>query len=136
MRIMPFLKFTLADFLGGKVGKTYQPVWNDVRSCAAFRSPSIPMKNFSAQPHIVPIKDIIISKRHRHDLGNIVELGHSINELGLLHPVVIRSDGTLIADARCLAACQHLGWEAVPVAVVDIDEIAKGEFARNARRSH
>jgi hypothetical protein len=35
------------------------------------------------------------------------------NGLGLLHPVVIRHDGALIAGERRLAACKELGWETV-----------------------
>jgi hypothetical protein len=39
------------------------------------------------------IADIIIGIRHRRGLGDIDSLARSIAEVGLLHPVVIRSDG-------------------------------------------
>ena len=81
-----------------------------------------------------PICKIKIGERHRRDLGDIDELAASIANVGLLHPVVITPDGTLIAGQRRLAACKKLGWLTVPVHIVDIGEIARGEFAENAYR--
>jgi ParB-like chromosome segregation protein Spo0J len=46
----------------------------------------------------------------------------------------IRPDGTLIAGARRLAAAKQLGWTEVPVRVVDLTEIVRGEYAENAHR--
>jgi hypothetical protein len=80
------------------------------------------------------IADIRIGKRHRKDVGDISGLAASMGEIGLLHPVVIRPDGTLIAGARRLAACKSLGWKEVPVNVVPIDDIVLGEYAENAYR--
>jgi ParB family chromosome partitioning protein len=80
------------------------------------------------------IKDIIVGDRHRRDLGDVDSLARSIDQIGLLHPVVVRSDGTLVAGERRLAACQQLGWTEIPATIVDLDEIAKGEFAENAIR--
>jgi N6-adenosine-specific RNA methylase IME4 len=81
-----------------------------------------------------PVAEIIIGIRHRRNLGDIDSLARSIAELGLLHPIVIRPDGVLIAGERRLAACKLLGWQAVPVTVVDLGEIARGELAENAER--
>jgi N6-adenosine-specific RNA methylase IME4 len=81
-----------------------------------------------------PITDIRIGHRHRKDAGDIRQLAASIAELGLLHPVVISPDCTLIAGERRLTACKSLGWTDIPVTVVDIDEIVRGEFAENACR--
>lgn len=77
---------------------------------------------------------IIIGERHRWDLGNIDSLARSIAELGLLHPIVIKPDGTLIAGERRLAACRQLGWDYISVTVVDLGQIVRGEFAENAER--
>ena len=44
-----------------------------------------------------PISAIQVGKRHRKDLGDIRALARSIQEIGLLHPVVIRPDRKLIA---------------------------------------
>ena len=92
------------------------------------------MKTAEIKPHAVPITDVIVGNRHRHDLGNIAELAHSIEELGLIHPVVVRPDSTLIIGVRRLAACRYLGWEEVPVTVLDLEQIVRGEFAENAYR--
>jgi ParB family transcriptional regulator, chromosome partitioning protein len=80
------------------------------------------------------IADIIIGIRHRRDVGDIDSLARSIAEVGLLHPIVIRPDGVLIAGERRLAACKALGWSEIPVTVVDLGEVARGELAENAER--
>jgi N6-adenosine-specific RNA methylase IME4 len=80
------------------------------------------------------IGEILIGDRTRRQLGDIAELAASIAEVGLLHPVVIHPDGTLIAGERRLEACKHLDWERVPVTVVDIAQLARGEYAENAFR--
>ena len=86
------------------------------------------------RPRRAPIAKIHIGKRHRRDLGDVDGLAASIAELGLLHPVVIGPDGALIAGERRLEACKALGWTHVPVTVVELHKIARGEFAENAVR--
>jgi N6-adenosine-specific RNA methylase IME4 len=80
------------------------------------------------------ISSIVTGIRHRKDLGDVDGLARSINEIGLLHPIVIRPDNTLIAGERRLAACKSLGWSNIPVTVVDLAEVVRGEFAENAIR--
>jgi hypothetical protein len=92
------------------------------------------MKRVDVKPHTIPIEDVLVGSRHRRDLGNIAEFARSIEEVGLLHPIVIRPDGTLIAGERRLEAAKALGWESIPVNVVDLTEIVRGEFAENAMR--
>jgi N6-adenosine-specific RNA methylase IME4 len=65
-------------------------------------------------------------------MGDIASLAGSMAELGLLQPIVVRPDGILIAGR--LRAAERLGWETIRVTVVDLDEIARGEFAENAVR--
>ena len=64
------------------------------------------------------IDEIIVGKRHRRDLGDVASLAASIGDLGLLHPIVIRPDGLLLAGRRRLEACRSLGWESVPVTII------------------
>jgi N6-adenosine-specific RNA methylase IME4 len=90
--------------------------------------------NRNETPTTRPIRVIKIGNRHRHDLGNVGPLAASIADVGLLHPVVITPDGTLIAGARRIAACQQLGWSEIRVTVVNLDDIVRGEFAENAHR--
>ena len=82
----------------------------------------------------MPIADIKVGQRHRRDMGDIDGLARSIDELGLLHPVVVTPDGTLIAGERRLRAFQLLERDSIPVTVVDLDKIARGEHAENAHR--
>ena len=44
----------------------------------------------------MPHRRIRIGNRHRHDLGNLTTLANSIDDVGLLHPVVVHPDGRLI----------------------------------------
>src|SRR5262249_10547715 len=75
-----------------------------------------------------------VGKRHRKDMGDLDALVASIREIGLLHPVVIRPNGALIAGERRLHAAKALGWETTPVRMLDLDDIVRGEFAENAHR--
>lgn len=55
------------------------------------------------------------------------ELTESVKSHGLLQPLLVTPDGTVIAGHRRLAACQIAGIEDVPVIVKDIDETAQLE---------
>jgi N6-adenosine-specific RNA methylase IME4 len=81
-----------------------------------------------------PVNSIIVGERHRRDLGDLKSLAESIEEVGLLHPVVVTPDGTLIAGQRRLAALERLGHEDVPVTVIDLDEVILGEQHENLVR--
>jgi len=61
------------------------------------------------------IADISIGRRHRKDLGDIDALAASIDNLGLLHPIVILPDNKLVVGERRLAAFKKLGRETIPV---------------------
>jgi N6-adenosine-specific RNA methylase IME4 len=77
------------------------------------------------------IADIKIGERHRKDFGDVGGLARNIAEIGLLHPPVVRPDGTLIAGERRLKALQLLGHTDTPVYVLDLDRVARGEYAEN-----
>jgi hypothetical protein len=80
------------------------------------------------------ISTIKIGQRHRRDMGDIESLAASIGDITLLHPIVVNENNELIAGERRLAACKKLGWEEVPVTVVNIDAVVRGEFAENTTR--
>ena len=46
------------------------------------------------------IRKIKVPNRYRKSLGDIESLAANIKELGLLHPIVVRPDGRLIAGER------------------------------------
>lgn len=88
----------------------------------------------------LPIGSIVVGKRHRRTFGNLESLAASIDELGVLHPPVVRPVGDkyeLVAGERRLRAMRLLGWDEVPVTVVTLDDdealIAEGaeNFARD-----
>jgi ParB family chromosome partitioning protein len=66
----------------------------------------------------VLLEEIKVGERSRKDMGDVQALADSIREVGLLHPIVIAPDKTLIAGQRRLEAVKLLGWEQVPVRVV------------------
>lgn len=80
------------------------------------------------------IADIRKNGRHRKDLGDIASLADSIKNIGLLHPVVVQPDGTLIAGERRLEAVKLLGWDKIPVRVIDLPSIVRGEHDENVFR--
>ncbi len=65
----------------------------------------------------MPIADIKVGIRHRKDMGDIAGLAASIADIGLINPVTVAPDGTLLAGERRLEACKKLGWDRVPVTV-------------------
>jgi N6-adenosine-specific RNA methylase IME4 len=67
-------------------------------------------------------------------MGDIDGLAASIRELSLLHPVVITPAGVLIAGERRLRAAQLLGWCEIPVTIIDLAQIVRGQYAENAFR--
>ena len=61
------------------------------------------------------VTSIRVGYRLRNDLGDLDELVASIRELGLLQPITISPDGTLICGVRRYAAVRELGWKTVNV---------------------
>jgi N6-adenosine-specific RNA methylase IME4/ParB-like chromosome segregation protein Spo0J len=80
------------------------------------------------------IDQIQVGFRYRKDLGDLRALAQSIEEVGLLHPVVVTPEGRLIAGQRRLEACRLLGWSEVPVTVIDLYQAASGEAHENLVR--
>jgi hypothetical protein len=76
----------------------------------------------------------VLAMHCRKDEGDIDGLARWIADVGLLHPVVLASDGKLIAGKRRIEACKLLGWEEIPVHVIPLKEIARGELAENVAR--
>ena len=64
--------------------------------------------------------------------ADLAELADSLREHGLVQPIVVRGrEGRyqLIAGQRRLAAARRLGWEKVPVRVLDVDDRQMAEIA-------
>lgn len=84
------------------------------------------------------ISKIIINKRHRKELGDLWPLASSIENIGLLHPVVIAPDKTLIVGQRRLEAYKLLGKTEIPVNVArdfsDVQKLLAAERDENTCR--
>ena len=80
------------------------------------------------------LADITTGRRFRRDLGDIRALADSIQNVGLLHPIVITPRGHLIAGRRRLEAVRSLKWHRVPVHVVALDDILRGQLDENTVR--
>lgn len=76
----------------------------------------------------IDIDKIVVGDRIRKDFGDIQELAEDIKENKLLTALVVtpsgKGDGTylLIAGERRLRACRLLGYKAVPVNTVEVDD--------------
>ena len=71
----------------------------------------------------VQVLDVQIGKRPRKDMGDIDSLAASMADLGLLQPIVVRPDMSLVAGERRLKAAKQLGWNEIFAHVVtNLDE--------------
>ena len=61
----------------------------------------------------VKIKDVKISKRVRKEVGDLESLKKSLTRHGLLHPILINTNGELISGYRRLCAATELGWSEI-----------------------
>lgn len=83
----------------------------------------------------IPVDEIKIGHRFRKKMGDLKSLAQSIDDIGLLHPVVVTPDNQLIAGYRRLRACkEYLHWQTIPVRVVDLDDLVRGEHDENVYR--
>lgn len=83
------------------------------------------------------ISDIKIGQRVRDDYGDMESLAKSIQEHGLLHPIVVDLDYNLIAGCRRLLACERIGLKEIEAKVlenVSEKELRVLELEENIRR--
>ena len=59
-----------------------------------------------------------------YSLSEIDDLSLSIDDVGLLQPLVINQHNQVISGNRRFVAIQRLGWDKVEVSQVNINEIA------------
>jgi ParB family chromosome partitioning protein len=86
----------------------------------------------------INISDIKVRKRIRQDLGNLEPLKNSLKRYGLLNPVTINAKNELIAGQRRLEAAKQLGWNTIPVVVIDTADSAsllEIELEENTQRA-
>lgn len=72
-------------------------------------------------PMLVPISEIKIgSGRRNAEPDGVKDLAKSISEIGLLNPITITADHTLIAGRHRLEAAKLLGWTEIECTVSDL----------------
>jgi ParB family chromosome partitioning protein len=77
----------------------------------------------------VPIKDIIVKKRIRRDMGDITALAESMKRYGQISPIMVTRKNVLVAGGRRLEAAKALGWKTINAVVVDVsDKLDKLEY--------
>ena len=71
---------------------------------------------------MMPISAIRVSdQRHRRDLCDIAGLAESTEDIGLLHAITVDQHGNLLAGRRRLEAARLLGWDTIPVNVMEVE---------------
>lgn len=72
------------------------------------------------------IAEIKIGRRARKDSGDIQSLARSIDSTGLIHPIVVAPDGSLIAGFRRIEAFKLLGRNEIPHRIIEtLDDALK-----------
>lgn len=56
---------------------------------------------------------------------DVSALKKSLESVGLIHPVTVNQQNELLAGARRFQAVRELGWEEIPVQIVDRDELVQ-----------
>jgi len=68
------------------------------------------------------IEDIKVSSRIRQEVGDLSQLKQSIQQVGLLTPIIVNEENELLSGFRRLEACRQLGWAEVEVKIIDTGE--------------
>jgi len=77
----------------------------------------------------IPIKDIIVRKRIRKDMGDIEALAESLKRYGQISPIMISPKNVLIAGERRLEAAKYLGWRTINAVISETSsELARLEL--------
>lgn len=83
------------------------------------------------------IQDIRIEERIRRDIGDLSGLKESLKHYGMLNPIIVSHDNTLIAGFRRLQAAKEIGWTSVQVRRVsntDEADLVEMEIDENLHR--
>ncbi len=69
----------------------------------------------------LPIGSITVPGARMRPLGDVSALAESIAQNGLINPITVARDGTLISGLHRLEACKLLGWAEIPANVTDLE---------------
>jgi ParB/RepB/Spo0J family partition protein len=68
------------------------------------------------------ITDINIGDRIRQETGDLSQLKRSIQEVGLLMPIIVNEKNELLSGFRRLEACRQLGWIEIEARVINTED--------------
>lgn len=70
------------------------------------------------------IEEVKISEGRREvNQDKVKALSESIKELGLLNPITVNTDNTLIAGMHRIEACKLLGWDNIPANTINLSSL-------------
>ena len=87
----------------------------------------------------IPIEDITIPRgRRKPEESRVKSVARSIQEVGLLHPIVLNESYRLIAGRTRLESAILLGWKTIDATIMDVDELHAelAEIIENLERSN
>jgi ParB family chromosome partitioning protein len=73
----------------------------------------------------IPISSVKVSQHLRCNIGDLSELSASIKRIGLLHPILVRSnagDFEIVAGNRRYLSCKSLGWKRITCHIAELDD--------------
>ena len=73
----------------------------------------------------VKLSEIKLNSEYLRVETDVTSLKKSVENVGLIHPVTINKDNELLAGARRFQAARELGWDEIPVHVVDRDALVQ-----------
>lgn len=73
----------------------------------------------------IPIESVRVPARRARPLGDIVQLASSIREIGLLNPITVSEDYTLISGLHRLEACKVLQKPLIAANVVPLNDLKR-----------
>jgi ParB family chromosome partitioning protein len=80
---------------------------------------------FKLNVSVRKISDVKLNSEYLRLETDVDSLKKSLESVGLIHPVTINGDDELLAGARRFQAVSELGWEEIPVHVVDRDVLVQ-----------
>lgn len=85
----------------------------------------------------VDVQSVRIKGRVRQDMGDLDALKESMQQIGLLNPIILTSDYFLVAGQRRLEAAKSLGWKQIQCLVIEEEDpelLLRVEMDENAAR--
>lgn len=74
---------------------------------------------------LLKLSEVKLNSEYLRTDTDVEALKKSLQSVGLINPVTVNKKGELLAGARRYQAASELGWEEIPVQIVDRDELVQ-----------